>query len=108
MLGNCYIFAGGVKKELVFAGTEFLQKGITGKLPMEKKEQGKEFLFLQKLGSNSPGFLELESQKKGMQKRMHNLAPMMKPCLRWEPTLSLVGTWELCMFVHTLGRLLES
>ncbi len=33
---------------------------------------------------------------------------MMKTCLRREPTLSLVGTWELCMFVHTLGRLLES
>jgi hypothetical protein len=42
---------------------------------LEKKEHGKEFLFfLQELGSNSPGFLELKSQKKGTQKRMHNLA----------------------------------
>jgi hypothetical protein len=41
---------------------------------LEKKEHGKEFLFLQDLGSNSPGFLELESQKKGTQKGMHNLA----------------------------------
>ncbi len=73
MLGNRYILAGGVKKELVFAGTQFLQKGIPGKLPLEIKEHGKEFLFLQELGSNFPGFLELESQKKGMQKRMHNL-----------------------------------
>jgi hypothetical protein len=30
--------------------------------------------FLQELGSNPPGFLELVSQKKGMQKGMHNLA----------------------------------
>jgi hypothetical protein len=29
--------------------------------------------FLKELGSNSPGFLELESQKNGMQKGMHNL-----------------------------------
>ncbi len=29
--------------------------------------------FLQELGSNSPGFLELETKKKGMQKGMHNL-----------------------------------
>jgi hypothetical protein len=29
--------------------------------------------FLQELGCNSPGFLELESQKKGTQKGMHNL-----------------------------------
>ncbi len=34
---------------------------------------GKEFIFLQELGSNTPGFLELESQKKGTQKVMHNL-----------------------------------
>jgi hypothetical protein len=65
MLGNCYVLVGEVKKELVFAGTEFLQKGIPGKIPLGKKEYGKEFLFLQELGSNSPGFLELESQKKG-------------------------------------------
>jgi hypothetical protein len=45
------------------------------KSTLEKKEYGKEFLFiLQELGSNSPGFLELESQKKGTQKGMHNLA----------------------------------
>jgi hypothetical protein len=31
--------------------------------------------FLQELGSNSPGFQELESQKKGSQKGMHNLDP---------------------------------
>jgi hypothetical protein len=29
--------------------------------------------FLQELGSNSPGFLELESQKKGTQNGLHNL-----------------------------------
>jgi hypothetical protein len=41
---------------------------------LKKKEYGKESLFLQELGSNSPGFLELESQKTGTQKGMHNLA----------------------------------
>jgi hypothetical protein len=34
-----------VEKELVFAGTWFLQKGISGKVPLRKKEYGKEFLF---------------------------------------------------------------
>jgi hypothetical protein len=34
-----------VEKELVFAGTRFLQKGIPGKVPLKKKEFGKEFLF---------------------------------------------------------------
>jgi hypothetical protein len=33
----------------------------------------KNSIFLQELGSNSPGFLELESQKKGTQKGMHSL-----------------------------------
>jgi hypothetical protein len=73
MLGNCYILAVGVKNELVFAGTKFLQKGIPGKLSLEKKEHGKEFVFLEELGINSPGFLELESQKKESKKEMHNL-----------------------------------
>ncbi len=45
MLGNCYVLVGWVKKELVFAGTKFLQKGISGKLDLEKKEHGKEFNF---------------------------------------------------------------
>jgi hypothetical protein len=44
MLGYCYVFGRRSKKELVFAGT-FLQKGIPGKLPLKKKEHGKEFLF---------------------------------------------------------------
>jgi hypothetical protein len=34
-----------VEKELVFAGTWFLQKGILGKVPLKKKEYGKEILF---------------------------------------------------------------
>jgi hypothetical protein len=34
-----------VEKELVFAGTWFLQKGIPGKVPLKKTEYGKEFLF---------------------------------------------------------------
>ncbi len=42
--GNCYVLAGGVKKELVFSGTQFLQKRIPRKSPLEKKEHGKEFL----------------------------------------------------------------
>jgi hypothetical protein len=45
-----------------------MQKGIPGKLPLENKEHGKEFPFLQELGSNSPRFLELESQKKELKK----------------------------------------
>jgi hypothetical protein len=49
MLGNCYVLAGGVKKELVFAGTQFLQKGIPGKLSLEKREHGKKFLFFSNL-----------------------------------------------------------
>jgi hypothetical protein len=57
-----------VEKELVFAGTWFLQKGTPGKVPLKKKEYGKEFLFFQELVSNSPGFLELESQKKERKK----------------------------------------
>ncbi len=31
-----------------------------------------------------------------------------KTYVRQESTLSLVGTWELCVFVHTSGRLLDS
>jgi hypothetical protein len=45
MLRNCYVLAGGVKKELVFAGTQFLQKGIPRKLHLKKKEHVKEILF---------------------------------------------------------------
>jgi hypothetical protein len=42
--------------------------------PWKKRNMERNSYFLQKLGSNSPGFLELESQKKGTQKGMHNLA----------------------------------
>ncbi len=49
MPGDCYVLTGEVKKELVFAGTKFLQKGIPGKIPLKKKEHEKEFLFFRNL-----------------------------------------------------------
>jgi hypothetical protein len=50
-----------------------LAKRNSWKSTLEKKEYGKVFFFLQELGSNYSGFMELESQIKGMQKGMHNL-----------------------------------
>jgi hypothetical protein len=54
-------------------GTSFCRnivpaKRNSWKVTLGKKEHGKESFFLQGLGSNSPGFLELESQKKGIKK----------------------------------------
>jgi hypothetical protein len=54
-------FYGSCKKE--FLEKYPRKKGIWKGIPF----------FLQELESSSPGFLELESQKKGMQKGMHNL-----------------------------------
>jgi hypothetical protein len=51
-------------------------KGIPGKVPLKKRNLERNPFFLQELGSNSPEVLELESQKKGMQKGMHNLVPI--------------------------------
>jgi hypothetical protein len=52
--------------------------------------------FLQELGSSSPGFLELESQKIGTQKGMHNLANQVR-ALQWRRFddffLSFNGSW---------------
>jgi hypothetical protein len=45
MLGNCYVLAGGVKKDLFLQEHSSCKKGILGKLQLEKKEHGKEFLF---------------------------------------------------------------
>jgi hypothetical protein len=47
--------------------------------PWKKRNMERNSFFLQELGSNSPGFLELESQKKGTQKGMHNLVPPPPP-----------------------------
>jgi hypothetical protein len=59
-------------------GTSFCRnivpaKRNSWKVTLGKMEKEKEFFFLQELGSISPGFLELESQKNGMQNGMHNL-----------------------------------
>jgi hypothetical protein len=62
------------KKGTCFCRNRVPSKRNSWKVTLEKKEYGKEFLFLQELGSNSPGLLELESQKKGMQKGMQNQA----------------------------------
>jgi hypothetical protein len=53
------------------------------KSTLEKREYGKEFLFLQELESNSLGFLELKSQIKGTQKRMHNLGKTEQVVAHW-------------------------
>jgi hypothetical protein len=45
MLGSRYILAGGVKKELVFAGTQLLQKQIPKKLPLEKRNMERNSFF---------------------------------------------------------------
>ncbi len=83
-----------VEKELVFAGTWFLQKGVSGKVPLKKNEYGKEFLFSAGLESNSPGFLELESQKKGTQKVMHNQA------IHQPIPLRHYGSTNVLIFIH--------
>jgi hypothetical protein len=54
MLGNCYILVGGVKKELVFCRNIVPAKRNSWKVTLGKKEHGKQFLFFQELGSNSP------------------------------------------------------
>jgi hypothetical protein len=67
-------FGGRGKKGTSFCWTIVPAKRNSWKGSLEKKGTRKGIpCFLQELGSNSPGFLELESQKKGMQKGMHNL-----------------------------------
>jgi hypothetical protein len=67
-------FGGRGKKGTCFCRKIVPANRNSWKITLGKKEHGKELLFLQELGSNSPGFLELESQKKGTQKGMRNLA----------------------------------
>jgi hypothetical protein len=65
-------------------GTSFCRNIIPAKRNSWKVTLGKEGTwkgipsFLQEVGSNPPGFLELESQKKGTQKRTHNLDNQMQ------------------------------
>jgi hypothetical protein len=63
---------GGNKKELVFAGTTFLQKRIPGKVHWNKRNMERNSFFLQEHERNSLEFLE-RGVKKGMKKGMHNL-----------------------------------
>jgi hypothetical protein len=51
----------------------YCKKEIPGKLPLEKKEHGKEFLFFGKNRRKFPRIPGAGKQKKGMQKGMHNL-----------------------------------
>jgi hypothetical protein len=71
--GELLHFGGRGKEGTCFCRNIVPAKTNSLKVTFEKKEHGKEFLFLQELGSNSPGFLELESQQKRTQKGMHNL-----------------------------------
>jgi hypothetical protein len=61
-----------VEKELVFAGTWFLQKRIPGKVPLKKNEYGKEFFFFRNLEVIPQESWNWKAKKK-TQKGMHNL-----------------------------------
>jgi hypothetical protein len=61
-------FGGRGKKGTCFCWNIVPEKGIPGKLPLEKRNMKRNSFFLQELGSYSPGFLDLESLKKECKK----------------------------------------
>jgi hypothetical protein len=83
-------FGGRGKNGTSFCRNIVPAKRNSWKITLGKKEHGKESFFLQELGSNSSGFLELKSKKTRTQKGMHNLGGVMGA-----PVDERTGHWNM-------------